>query len=48
MGCIKDREIVAPYIEGEKNIHLDKGSHFALLEYPHLIPVSKELNSNNI
>ena len=47
-GVAKGRELVAPYMEGQINLHLYKGTHYALWNYEHYLPSTKDLHSNNI
>jgi hypothetical protein len=47
-GIEKGRELIASYSEGEIDIHLYKGTHFALWNYSQYIPSFKDLHSNNI
>ena len=47
-GISKGRELVAPFTEGEIQIHLLKGTHYALWDYEHYLPNAKDLHSNNI
>ena len=47
-GISKGRELVAPFTDGEIQIHLLKGTHYALWNYERYLPNAKDLHSNNI